>query len=66
MKLPPRFSRQESQETTTGKRVSPDWNLGLGQPLLDLQVDQHHHLQHHLHDRFIKNVFWFFQKFKKN
>ena len=40
------ISRQESQETTTGKRVSPDWNLGLGQPLLDLQVDHQHH-----HDR---------------
>ena len=40
------ISRQESQETTTGKRVSPDWNLGLGQPVLDLQVDHQHH-----HDR---------------
>ena len=32
--------RQESQETSSGKRVAPDWNLGLGQPLLDLQVMQ--------------------------
>ena len=34
--------RHESQETSTGKRVLPDWNLGLGQPLLDLQVDRYH------------------------